>query len=72
MGEGDNSLLDFRARQADYWMTMERLEEKDTIEYYIHALPEVHSERTAILWRGSYRMESYTYHDIHDLSLIHI
>lgn len=55
---------------------MDEHQEKDTIKYHVNKLAELYRDRTAILWKGSYRTQSLSYFDIHNktrrfVSLLH-
>lgn len=45
---------------------MKAVEEKDTIAYYVHTLVKEYAHQPAILWKGSFRTEVYSYADLYD------
>jgi len=45
---------------------MNILQEKDTVEYYIKSLAEIYSDQTAIVWKGSYRTQAFSYSFVYD------
>lgn len=50
-------------------ITSEPLQEKDVIGHYVHALVKMYSQKPAILWKSSYRMQTYSYADLYDKAL---
>jgi long-chain acyl-CoA synthetase len=45
---------------------MKALEEKDTVAYYVHTLVKEYAHQPAILWKGGFRTEVYSYARLYD------
>jgi long-chain acyl-CoA synthetase len=46
--------------------SMDSREEIDTVEYYAHTLVHAYRDKTAILFKGAYRTQSYSYTELYD------
>lgn len=68
MGAGDDPVQDFRPGQTDHGIAMNELPEIDTIEYYINALADMYGDKTAFVWKGSYRTQSLSYLEVQNLA----